>query len=61
MSRLEDNLREEQRAVSEQEYVTFKTLLTPLQVGVENTCRPADGLPASARPTEKQQSAKDKL
>lgn len=32
LTQLEENLKAEQRAVAEQEYVTFKHLLTPLQV-----------------------------
>ena len=37
LSALEDNLRQEQRATCEQEFVTFKHLLTPIQV----TLKPA--------------------
>ena len=32
LSALEENLRQEQRATCEQEFVTFKHLLTPIQV-----------------------------
>ena len=43
LSRLENNLKAEQRAVSEQEYVTFKHLLTPLQAMA--SCPPLCALP----------------
>lgn len=39
IGQLEENLKEEQRAVSEQEYVTFKELLTPMQVTRVLYCR----------------------
>lgn len=32
LDQLEANLRDEQRALSEQDYITFKQLLTPIQV-----------------------------